>query len=44
MKINECSVNLLIIILLVTVTGWYHTKHPMHCDHFLTYCVSPSDF
>jgi hypothetical protein len=27
--------------LLVTVTGWYHTKRPMHCGHFLIYCVSP---
>jgi hypothetical protein len=21
---------------LVTVTGWYHTKCPMHCGHFVT--------
>jgi hypothetical protein len=30
--------------LLVTVTGWYHTNSPMHCGHFLIFCVSPSEF
>jgi hypothetical protein len=30
--------------LLVTVVGWYRTKRPMHCDHFLIYCASPSQF
>jgi hypothetical protein len=29
---------------LVTVTGWYCTKRPMHCGHFLIYCTSPSEF
>jgi hypothetical protein len=28
----------------VTVTGWYCAKHPVHCSHFMIYCVSPSDF
>jgi hypothetical protein len=23
--------------LLATVTGWYRTKRPEHCDHFLIY-------
>jgi hypothetical protein len=23
----------------VMVTGWYRTKRPMHCDHFLIYCA-----
>jgi hypothetical protein len=26
-------------MLLVTVTGWYSTKRPMHCDHFLISCA-----
>jgi hypothetical protein len=30
--------------LLVTSTGWYRAKPPMHCAHFLIYCVSPSEF
>jgi hypothetical protein len=25
----------------VTVTGWYHTKRPMHCGHVLN-CCAPS--
>jgi hypothetical protein len=25
--------------LLVTVTGWYLTKRPMHCENFLIYCA-----
>jgi hypothetical protein len=24
-----------------TVTGWYRTKRPMHCDHFQIYCEFP---
>jgi hypothetical protein len=32
------------VMLLVTVTGWYCTNCPMHCGHFLIYCVSPSEF
>jgi hypothetical protein len=32
---NLCSV------VLVTVTGWYRTKCPMHYGHFLIYCASP---
>jgi hypothetical protein len=30
--------------LLVTVTGWYHTKHPMHCGHFIIHRASTSEF
>jgi hypothetical protein len=26
------------------VTGWYYTKCPMHCGHFLTYCASLSKY
>jgi hypothetical protein len=22
------------VLVLVTVTGWYRTKRPMHCGHF----------
>jgi hypothetical protein len=28
----------------VTVTVWYRMKIPMHGDHFLIYCTSPSEF
>jgi hypothetical protein len=27
--------------LLFTVTGWYHTKRPMHCCHFMTCSALP---
>jgi hypothetical protein len=30
--------------LLVTVTEWYRTKHPMHCGHLLIYCAFPAEF
>jgi hypothetical protein len=30
--------------LLVTVMGWYHTKRFLHCDRFLIYCASPSEY
>jgi hypothetical protein len=28
------------LLLLVTLTGCYHTKRPMHCSHFFIYCAS----
>jgi hypothetical protein len=31
-------------MLLVTVTGWYRTKCPMHCGLFLMYYASSSEF
>jgi hypothetical protein len=30
--------------LLVTVTGWYRTKRPMHCFNFMICCTSLSEF
>jgi hypothetical protein len=30
------------ISVLVTVTEWYRTKHPMHCGHFDLLCVPKS--
>jgi hypothetical protein len=27
------------VLIIITVTGWYLTNWPMHCDHFLNYCV-----
>jgi hypothetical protein len=32
-----------ILLVTISVTGWYRTKRPMHCDHFLVYCASPSE-
>jgi hypothetical protein len=26
--------------LLITVTGWYRTKRPKHCGHFMISCAS----
>jgi hypothetical protein len=42
-----CNLNYitcLLLLLLATVAGWFRTKRPKHCGHFLTYCDSPSDF
>jgi hypothetical protein len=30
--------------LLVTVTVWFLTKRPLHCDHLMIYFTSPSEF
>jgi hypothetical protein len=30
--------------LLVTVSGWYRKKRPMHCGHFLLFCAPSSEF
>jgi hypothetical protein len=27
----------------VTVKGWYLTKRPMYCGHFLINCATPSE-
>jgi hypothetical protein len=27
------------VLILVTVTGWYCKKRPMHCDRYLNYCI-----
>jgi hypothetical protein len=31
------------VIVTVTVTGWYRTRLPKHCDHFWSILSSPSD-
>jgi hypothetical protein len=31
-------------LLTLNAKGWYPTKSPMHCGHFLINCSSPSDF
>jgi hypothetical protein len=36
--------SLLLLPLLVTVTGWYRTKRPMHCGHFVIYCAASFEF
>jgi hypothetical protein len=30
----QCNVNLVFRVLIVTLTWWYRTRRPKHCDHF----------
>jgi hypothetical protein len=44
---SECHIRLKAVGLLnVTgsLKGWYRTRGPKHCDHFVIYCASASEF
>jgi hypothetical protein len=43
-RVRNCQSEFEYQYLLCTVTGWCHTKRPMHCGRFLIYCATPSEF